>query len=262
MKNYFYIIKFNKLNHFILQKTMLKNKRRIFSQLEDQIIREYVNEHGENWDEVAKKLSGRTPKQCHDRYSNYLREGLKTGPWSMEEDEILIKMHYEIGPKWIKMMKYLPGRSGNDIKNRWHKHLIKREKFFLNQQPNFDQNHFFNYTPLYNNQTNMNVLPQSFRSFLVEPKIHQMNNQANTKIPEDNSNKISNPPPICDKSSADMPSSNSSASKVIQYLAVPPIDINLFNAIDNTEKYMEELFDDFIATQSVESDWEQFYSYI
>jgi hypothetical protein len=32
-----------------------------------------------------------------------------------------------IGPKWVEISKYLVGRSGNDVKNRWHKHLAKWE---------------------------------------------------------------------------------------------------------------------------------------
>ena len=57
---------------------------------------------------------------------NYLREGLKNEPWSSKEDEILVSMYNAIGPRWTKMMIHLPGRSGNDIKNRWHKHLMKK----------------------------------------------------------------------------------------------------------------------------------------
>ena len=71
-------------------------------------------------------MTGRTPKQIHDRYVNYLREGLKSEPWTNQEDNILIELFKSFGPKWTKMMKYLPGRSGNDIKNRWHKHLMKK----------------------------------------------------------------------------------------------------------------------------------------
>ncbi|OHT12606.1 hypothetical protein TRFO_03637 [Tritrichomonas foetus] len=105
---------------------MQRTKRHPFTEYEDKTIRENVMTLGEDWDSIAKKLGGRTPKQCHDRYINYLREGLRNDPWTQQEDEVLIKLHKEIGPKWSKMMRSLQGRSGNDIKNRWHKHLIKR----------------------------------------------------------------------------------------------------------------------------------------
>ena len=105
---------------------MQKSKRYPFTDQENRIIRETVKRIGEDWEAISRKLPGRTPKQCHDRYINYLREGLKSGPWSSQEDDILINMYKAIGPKWSKMMVNLPGRSGNDIKNRWYKHLIKK----------------------------------------------------------------------------------------------------------------------------------------
>lgn len=105
--------------------SMHKTKRIPFTDIENRIIRESVRKMGEKWDAISEKLPGRTPKQIHDRYINYLRDGLKAEPWSKEEDDILMKMYKLIGPKWSKMMINLPGRSGNDIKNRWHKHLIK-----------------------------------------------------------------------------------------------------------------------------------------
>ena len=105
---------------------MHKTKRQLFTNEEDKLIKELVNKIGEDWDSISKKLPKRTAKQIHDRYSNYLRDGLINEPWSPHEDKILIRMYTNLGPKWSKMMKYLPGRSGNDIKNRWHKHLIKK----------------------------------------------------------------------------------------------------------------------------------------
>lgn len=105
---------------------MRRAKRSLFTERENRIICDLVKQIGEDWDVIAKKLPGRTPKQIHDRYINYLRQGLQNGPWTNEEDEILMKMYKMIGPKWSKMMKHLPGRSGNNIKNRWHKHIMKK----------------------------------------------------------------------------------------------------------------------------------------
>lgn len=104
----------------------MKTKRFPFTDRENYIIKESVKIFGEDWDTISKRLPGRSPKQIHDRYINYLRDGLRNGPWSSQEDAILIQMYKAIGPKWSKMMNNLPGRSGNDIKNRWHKHLIKK----------------------------------------------------------------------------------------------------------------------------------------
>ena len=104
---------------------MHKSKRSFFTNQENSFIKELVRKIGEDWETIAKKMPGRTPKQIHDRYVNYLREGLKSEPWTKQEDDILLNLYKAIGPKWSKMMAHLPGRSGNDIKNRWHKHLNK-----------------------------------------------------------------------------------------------------------------------------------------
>ncbi|OHT03006.1 Myb-like DNA-binding domain containing protein [Tritrichomonas foetus] len=106
---------------------MEKATRRKFSYEEDNIIKEYTQKYGEDWEAISIQLVNRTPKQCHDQYNNYLREDLTSKPWTLEEDAMLIKLRKEIGPKWVKMTMFLQGRSGNDIKNRWHKHLVDRE---------------------------------------------------------------------------------------------------------------------------------------
>ena len=140
---------------------MQKTKRFPFTEIENQIIRESVKRIGEDWEAISKKLPGRTPKQCHDRYINYLRDGLKSEPWSLQEDETLLTMYKAIGPKWSKMMGNLPGRSGNDIKNRWHKHLSKKS----NQA--FNMNNINNNSKSTSNLTNL-FEDQDFSIFGVQ----------------------------------------------------------------------------------------------
>lgn len=130
---------------------MHKNKRCPFSEKENQVIIDSIKEYGEDWDRIAKRLLNRTPKQCHDRYNNYLRDGLKKEPWTDEEDNVLLGLYKEYGPKWTKMTGHIPGRSGNDIKNRWHKHLCKytNQTYQLeNQNSNAFSNVSYDNTPL------------------------------------------------------------------------------------------------------------------
>ena len=152
---------------------MIKSKKIPFTEQENLIIQNSVKLIGEDWHEISKKLPGRTPKQIHDRYINYLRDGLKTGPWTNQEDEILIKMYRIIGPKWTKMMENLPGRSGNDIKNRWHKHLCKRpflHNEMVHNNPNYNSNIINNSNENHNNNNNNN--------HFSEPIIYELNPQS------------------------------------------------------------------------------------
>jgi hypothetical protein len=72
-------------------------------------------------------MPSRTARQCRDRFKNYLGDFLVTNPWTAQEDALVIRQYHLIGPKWVEIGKMLSGRSGNNVKNRWHKHLCKRE---------------------------------------------------------------------------------------------------------------------------------------
>jgi hypothetical protein len=99
-------------------------QRHKFSPEEDDSLRRLVDQFGTHaWEAIRLHLPGRTAKQCRDRYENYLLETLVSHPWSPAEDALLCQKYREIGPHWVQIANFLPGRSGNTVKNRWHKHL-------------------------------------------------------------------------------------------------------------------------------------------
>lgn len=103
--------------------------RKKFTAEEDAMLKLLIDELGSNnWQEIAKLMPNRNAKQCRDRYNNYLIETHRSGPWDIAEDSIIIQKYREIGPKWVEIALYIPGRSGNDVKNRWYKHLLKKKK--------------------------------------------------------------------------------------------------------------------------------------
>lgn len=107
-----------------------KIKNRIpFTKEEDEKIKKMVKIYGSRkWSLIASFVEGRSPKQCRDRYKNYLEPGFFTGEWSKEEDELLLNLYTKYGPKWSKIAKVLNDRSSSSIKNRW--------KYFLCRQFN------------------------------------------------------------------------------------------------------------------------------
>lgn len=72
-------------------------------------------------------MESRSGKQCRERYINQLDPSIKKTIWTVEEDSIIKRVHFEIGKKWSRYMEQLPGRSDNAIKNRYH--LISKDNY-------------------------------------------------------------------------------------------------------------------------------------
>ncbi|EAX98723.1 Myb-like DNA-binding domain containing protein [Trichomonas vaginalis G3] len=100
--------------------------RKRFTKQEDQLIQYLYEKKGiKSWVEIGRRVPGRTARQCRDRYKNYLFKGLVKRPWTPEEDQLIIAKYKIFGAHWVKISQFLNGRSGNNVKNRWHKYLCK-----------------------------------------------------------------------------------------------------------------------------------------
>ena len=48
--------------------------------------------------------------------------------WTPEEEDLILKKHSLLGNKWSKITKLLPGRTENQVKNRWRSLQRKQSK--------------------------------------------------------------------------------------------------------------------------------------
>ncbi|TKY58282.1 Myb-related protein 3R-1 [Spatholobus suberectus] len=99
---------------------------------EDDILQKAVQRFkGKNWKKIAECFKDRTDVQCLHRWQKVLNPELVKGPWSKEEDEIIIELVRQNGPKkWSSIAQHLPGRIGKQCRERWCNHLdptIKKE---------------------------------------------------------------------------------------------------------------------------------------
>uniref|UniRef100_A0A5B6ZED8 Putative myb-related protein 3R-1-like isoform X1 n=1 Tax=Davidia involucrata TaxID=16924 RepID=A0A5B6ZED8_DAVIN len=92
---------------------------------EDEILRKAVQHfNGKNWKKIAECFKDRTDVQCLHRWQKVLNPELVKGPWSKEEDEIIIELVNKYGAKkWSTIAQHLPGRIGKQCRERWHNHL-------------------------------------------------------------------------------------------------------------------------------------------
>jgi hypothetical protein len=91
-----------------------------FAPEEDARLLELIQEYGtNNWLTISSIMQTRNPRQCRERFKNYLDPELNREPWTTEEDNLLEEKYREFGAKWNKIGQFFQNRSDNSLRNRW-----------------------------------------------------------------------------------------------------------------------------------------------
>eukprot|EP00331_Platyophrya_macrostoma_P032871 CAMPEP_0176439140 /NCGR_PEP_ID=MMETSP0127-20121128/19755_1 /TAXON_ID=938130 /ORGANISM="Platyophrya macrostoma, Strain WH" /LENGTH=373 /DNA_ID=CAMNT_0017823331 /DNA_START=200 /DNA_END=1321 /DNA_ORIENTATION=- len=102
---------------------------------EDKQLKALVEECGteKKWKVIAEKLNSLTkekmfrhPRQCRERWINYVNPRINRGDWTEEEDLKLMESFLSMGKKWADIAKTLGNRTENAVRNRFNG-LIRKE---------------------------------------------------------------------------------------------------------------------------------------
>jgi hypothetical protein len=107
----------------------LKGHRRFFSPEDDEMLRRLKGESfSVTWSQIADRMPGFNARQIRERWCNYLSPELKTNGWTDEEDQELMRLYAELGPRWGIIGGRMGNRSAPDIKNRFQSVRNRNEK--------------------------------------------------------------------------------------------------------------------------------------
>ena len=99
-----------------------------WSDREDQELVNMVLTYGtDNWRQVSRRMPGRSPRQCKERWVSYLSKKLGEG-WTAAEERILIAKHNELGDRWTCISLYLEGKSPAKIKYHWYNAIMPNKR--------------------------------------------------------------------------------------------------------------------------------------
>ncbi|CAM8900649.1 unnamed protein product [Rhodiola kirilowii] len=113
-------------------------RRGHWTEQEDALLRHCIETtHGEGkWHQVPLKAGlNRCRKSCRLRWMNYLKPNIKRGEFSMDEDDLIIRLHKLLGNRWSLIAGRVPGRTANDVKNHWNTHLRKKTMLVTSHHP-------------------------------------------------------------------------------------------------------------------------------
>ncbi|KAF9438760.1 hypothetical protein BGZ76_005066 [Entomortierella beljakovae] len=106
-----------------------RGERIVWTPEEDEYLRAAVQLYGdktEKWAKIAACVPGRTNKNCRKRWFHSLDPKLKKGPWTEDEDRLLMTGVQMFRGQWSRIAERIPGRTDDQCAKRWREGLDPR----------------------------------------------------------------------------------------------------------------------------------------
>ena len=114
-------------------KQAIPRRKDIWKAEEDLQLFNLYKEYGPKWSKIASLIPNRTGKQVRDRYLNTLRPDINHLDWTPEEQKKLESLYEQFGKKWCKIAEHLPGRTENQVKNKFYWEKKKKTSRKMNK---------------------------------------------------------------------------------------------------------------------------------
>ncbi|OMJ91404.1 hypothetical protein SteCoe_6090 [Stentor coeruleus] len=170
---------------------------KLWTKQEDKILNEAIKKFGiRKWVLVSEQVSSslsyiRSPKQCRERWSNFLKKILKKTPFDDDEIRTIYSNQALIGNKWSKIAKKLPGRGENQIKNFFYATVRRNLRRFNKDKPQHERLNYFSERLLDNLEirnillSGKNIKSKIMKSILLSPEakrfIYSLNEDIKTQ---------------------------------------------------------------------------------
>jgi len=110
--------------HKALDPSIKKGK---WTKEEDDALVKAVEQCGKHWREIARRIPGRTGKQCRDRYTSRLDPSIQNdAPWTPIEEQTILEAHKRLGNKWAAIQRLVPHRSWYSVK--WRISILRKQE--------------------------------------------------------------------------------------------------------------------------------------
>lgn len=129
-----------------MQRVSYRRHRKPFTTEEDSLLIALVRKHGKDWNLIAKEMLDRNPRQCRDRYTDYLRPDLTNTPWTTAEDRQLLDLVKQKGNKCASIARALKNRSESMVKGRLYQLLKNRKEPEPEPEPEATQSEVVDFT--------------------------------------------------------------------------------------------------------------------